>query len=162
VFAATVAGALAAGGFFAGHTWSTRDVSSSLHAQAKQLEELRGAVDELSRSLSLLAMIRPSSTPSPSPPPDVAAAPAPPREVTPAPAAPAEPRPEEQASLHRAEGMFADATSRGRWTRQDEEALQQIRSEAPDADWLPFMQKLASAINAGRLRRADAEATDHL
>ena len=159
--ATAVAGALAAGGFFAGHAWASRDVSSSLKAQAAQLDELRGAVDDLGRSLSLLTMMRATAGPPP-PCPEAWPSPAQPPPIdegsasATAPAAP-QPSPEEEASMNRAEGMFAVATSRGRWTAEDEDALRQLRTETPGAEWQPFMQKLASAINAGRLRPTPVE-----
>jgi hypothetical protein len=161
ILATAVAGALAAGSFFAGRIWATRDVASPLKAQAAQLDELRGSVDELGRSLSLLAMMRATAAPPP-PCPEAWPAPVQPppidgsRASATAPVAPP-PRPEEEASINSAEGMFAKATSRGHWTAEDEEALRQLRNEAPGADWRPFMQKLASAINAGRLRPTPVE-----
>jgi hypothetical protein len=61
------------------------------------------------------------------------------------------PKPDE-ARLGQAQAMLDQATGRGQWTRRDEDLLRQLRLEAPDTDWVPFMQRLGAALNDGKLR----------
>ena len=149
------AGTLLVGGFLLGHSAATRGVAEPLRAQARELEELRGSVDGLTRAVSLLSVIAPqaahatTTTAAPSPAPEAS----PQRTAEP----PEEPRVQDEARIEQANIMLAQATSRGQWSRRDEAMLRQLRIESPDTDWLPILKKLAAGVNSGQLRPPPVE-----
>jgi hypothetical protein len=124
------------------------DMTEGLRQELQDLRAgvagLRGAVAALSRQSSLAAAALPSPAARPAGiPPGSESGRAPREEVK---------KPRDERVWREAETLLDGAIARGAWTRRDEERLKEMRMEAPETDWTPFMQRLSASLNDGLLK----------